>query len=190
LSKRGSSIVEQPSLMHYAVILNLPNLLRSLISKGVGTGLEETSPDPDGTILRIAIMHGHDEISSILLRHKYYVTTASKKTHEVPFLLATRNSRPELVELLLSQGAASDLVLMPTKSNILGTYLSVRVKVDDNEPGWETEEYSCLKFIRQGHSIFDRLCQEGDSQVSRLHFRVAAVRIQWDAVALGYTDTG
>jgi hypothetical protein len=104
LSKRGSSAVEQPSLMYYAVILNLPNLLRSLMSKGVGTGMEETYRDPNGTMLRIATTHGHDEISSILVRHKYYVSTASKKTHEVPLLLAIRHSKPELVELLLSQG--------------------------------------------------------------------------------------
>jgi ankyrin repeat protein len=150
LNKRGFSTVEQPSLMHYAVILNLPNLLRSLIPKGVGTGLEETSPDRDGTMPRIATMHGHDEISSILVRHKYYVTTASKKTHEVPLLLAIHHSKPELVELLLSQGAASDLVLMPTKSNILGTYLTARVKVDDNELGEsDAEEFSRFKFTRK-----------------------------------------
>jgi hypothetical protein len=126
LSKRESSVVEQPSLMYYAVILNLPNLLRSLMSKGVGTGMEETYRDPNGTMLRITTMHGHDEISSIRVRHKYYVSTASKKTHEVPLLLAIRHSKPELVELLLSQGAASDLTLITTKSYILGTYLTVR----------------------------------------------------------------
>ena len=150
LSKRGSAIVEQPSLMHYAVILNLPNLLRSLLVDGVDSGLEENPPDPDGTMLRIAETHGHDEISSILVRHKYYVSTASKKTHKVPLLLAIQHTKAALVEVLLGQGAATDLIFMPMKTNTLGTYLRAKTRIDDNGPAeWDTEQPGYLDFTQQ-----------------------------------------
>jgi ankyrin repeat protein len=150
LSKRGSQTLEQPSLMHYAVTLNLPNLLRSLVADGVGTGLGDKSPDPDGALLRIATTYGHDDISSILVRHKYYVSTASKKTHQVPLLLAIRHSKPDLVDLLLSKGAASDLIVIPVKTNTSGTYLSARVRIDDNGSAEsDTWENSGLEFTKQ-----------------------------------------
>jgi hypothetical protein len=150
LSKRGSSTLEQPSLMHYAVILNLPNLLRSLVADGVDTGLGNKYPDPGGDMLRIATTYGHDEISSILVKPKYYVSTASKKTHQVPLLLAIRHSKPDLVDLLLSKGAASDLIVVPTKTNTLGTFLSATVRIDDNgSVESDTVENSDLDFTKQ-----------------------------------------
>jgi ankyrin repeat protein len=150
LSKRGSPTLQQPSLMHYAVVLNLPNLLRSLVADGDCARLGDKYPDPDGAMLRAATTHGHDEISSILVRHKYYVSTASKKAHQVPLLLAIRHSKPDLVDLLLSKGAASDLIVIPTKTNTSGTFLSARVRIGDNGSAEsDTEENSDLEFTKQ-----------------------------------------
>jgi hypothetical protein len=132
LSKRGSPTVEQPSLMHYAVVLNLPNLLRSLVADVVDIGLDSKYPDPDGAMLRIATAHGYGEISSMLVRHKYHVSTASKKTHQVPLLLAIRHSKPDLVDLLLGKDAASDLIFIPMETFTSGSFLSARVRIDDN----------------------------------------------------------
>ena len=149
LSKRGSPIVEQPSLMHYAVILDLPNLLRSLLVKGVDADSEEKSPDPNGTMLRIEQVRGHDEISSILVRHKYYVSTASKKTHEIPLLLAIRHSKPDLLELLLNRGAAADLMFIRSKINKFQSHLSVRVRIDDDGLEKSNTENDDLDFTQQ-----------------------------------------
>jgi hypothetical protein len=75
------------------------------------------------------------------------VRTASKETHEVPLLLEIRHSNPDLIELLLNQGAAIDLVLIPIKTHLSGTYLSATVRIDEHPyDDWDTEESSMLSF--------------------------------------------
>lgn len=149
LSKRGFPTLEQPSLMHYAVILDLPNLLRSLVADMADTGLADKHPDPDGAMLQIATARGQDENSSTLVRHKYHVSTASKKTHQVPLLVAIRHSKPVLVDLLLSKDAASDLIFIPMTTITLGTFLSARVRIDDNgSEELDPEQNSGLEFTK------------------------------------------
>jgi hypothetical protein len=185
LSKRDSPTLEQPSLMHYAVILNLPNLLRSLVTDGDVTELGDKYPDPDGAMLRIATTYGHDEISSIPVGHKYYVSTASKKTHQVPLLLAIRHSKPDLVDLLLSKGAASDLIVIPTKTNTLGTFLSARVRIEDNGSAeLDTEENSNLEFAKQDVQYLLEHAKRATIKFSGY----APVQVHWYAFALGNLD--